>query len=84
MINFYKVKDTEIRRAVEVNKDGQRAEVKAIIGKVSELLEKEIIFQDNTFGNEEKWLVICKDGVDIMEFDSLQDAKDSCIERWTK
>ena len=84
MLKFYKTQGTEIRKAVEVDENGQRLEVKAVIGKVAELLEKEIIFQDNTSGNEEKWLVICKDGLDITEFDSLDEAKESCIERWTK
>lgn len=84
MIKFYKVQGTEIRKAMEVDENGQRLEVKAVIGKVAELLEKEIIFPDNTAGNEEKWLVVCKNGLDITEFDSLQEAKDSCKERWTK
>ncbi len=84
MIKFYKVKDTEIRKVAEVDDQGQVKEVKGIIGKVAELLEKEIIFPDNTAGNEEKWLVVCKSGLDITEFDSLQEAKDSCKERWTK
>lgn len=82
MIKFYKVKDTEIRKVAEVDDQGQVKEVKAIIGQVAELLEKEIIFPDSTKGNEEKWLVICNNGVDITEFSSLQEAKESCKGRW--
>ena len=65
-----KIKDTEIRRAK--NDDGT---VYAIIGEVKELLEKEIIFPDNTAGNESKWLGIEDSGAYIREFNSLDDAK---------
>ena len=65
-----KIKDTEIRR---VNRDD--VTVYAIIGEVKELLEKDIIFSDNTAGNENKWLGIEKSGEIIREFNSLDDAK---------
>ena len=65
-----KIKDTEIRRVK--NDDGT---VYAIIGEVKELLEKEIIFSDNTVGNENKWLGIEDSGELIREFNSLDDAK---------
>lgn len=65
-----KIKDTEIRRIK--NDDGK---VYAIIGEVKELLEKEIIFSDNTAGNKNKWLGIEESGELIREFNSLDEAK---------
>ena len=65
-----KIKDTEIRRAK--NDDGT---VYAIIGEVKELLEKEIIFSDNTAGDGNKWLGIEESGELIREFNSLDEAK---------
>lgn len=69
-MKFTKVVGTEIRK-VKFD-DGT---VYAIIGQVKELLEKEIIFHDNTFGNEEKWLGIEKCGDVIREFNTLEDVK---------
>lgn len=65
-----KIIDTEIRKAKL--EDGT---VYAIIGQVKELLEKEIIFPDNTYGNEEKWLGIEEKGNIIREFETLEEAK---------
>ena len=65
-----KIKDTEIRRAKR--EDGT---VYAIIGEVKELLENDIIFSDNTAGNESKWLGIEESGEYIREFNSLDEAK---------
>lgn len=65
-----KIKDTEIRRVIRDD-----VTVYAIIGEVKELLEKDIIFSDNTAGNENKWLGIEKSGEIIREFNSLDDAK---------
>ena len=69
-MKFTKVVDTEIRKA-KVD-DGT---VYAIIAQVKELLEKEIIFPDNTSGKEEKWLGIEKNGAVFREFNTLEDAK---------
>ena len=66
-----KIKNTEIRRVK--NDDGT---VYAIIGEVKELLENDIIFSDNTDGNENKWLGIEKSGEYIREFNNLDEAKD--------
>lgn len=82
MIKFYKVKDTEIRKVAEINEQGEVKEIKAIIGMVSELLAKEIIFPDNTTGNENKWLVVDKNAIDIKEFSSLEEAKAFCKKQW--
>lgn len=65
-----RIKDTGIRRVK--HDDGT---IYAIIGEVKELLEKDIIFSDNTDGNENKWLGIEKSGELIQEFNSLDDAK---------
>lgn len=65
-----KVIDTEIRKAKLEN-----GTVYAIIGQVKELLEKEIIFPNNTYGNEEKWLGIEKQGEIFREFNTLEEAK---------
>lgn len=65
-----KVIGTEIRKAKTEDE-----KVYAIIGQVKELLEKEIIFPDNTYGNEEKWLGIEKKGEIIREFNTLEEAK---------
>lgn len=69
-MRFTKIVDTEIRKAKF--DDGT---VYAVIGQVKELLEKEIIFPDNTSGNEEKWLGIEKNGDVFREFNTLEDAK---------
>lgn len=65
-----KIKDTEIRR---VWKD---ANVYAIIGRVGDLAERNIIFDDNVKGNENKWLGIEDSGNKITEFETLEEAKD--------
>ena len=69
-MKFTKVVGTEICKAKL--DDGT---IYAIIGQVKELLEKEIIFPDNTSGNEEKWLGIENNGDNFKEFNTLQDAK---------
>lgn len=66
-----RIKETGIRRAKT-----EKNEVFAIIGQVKELLEKEIIFNDNTKRNEEKWLGIEKGGEVIREFETLEEAKE--------
>ena len=65
-----RVKETEIRR---VWKD---ANVYAIIGRVDDLLKRDIIFNDNVKGNEEKWLGIEDLGNKITEFETLEEAKE--------
>ena len=65
-----KIKGTEIRRVKR--EDGT---MYAIIGAVKELLENDIIFSDNTDGNENKWLGIEKSSELIREFNSLDDAR---------
>lgn len=78
MIKFFKMKDCEIRRAFEVDDAGNKIKCVALIGRVKELLEKEIIFEDCTKGNMDKWLVIYPDNdVVTKDYPSLADAKAS-------
>lgn len=65
-----KIKDTEIRR---VWKD---ANVYAIIGRVDDLHKRNIIFDVNLKGNENKWLGIEDGGNVIKEFETLEEAKE--------
>lgn len=83
MIGFYKVNGTDIRRVWECSSTGRKLTVKALIGQVKELHERDIIFHDNVRGNESKWLVITgKSDTDITEFDSLDAAKNFCREKF--
>lgn len=66
-----RIKETGIRRAKT-----EKNEVFAIIGQVKEMLEKEIIFDDNTKGNENKWIGIEEKGKVIREFETLEEAKE--------
>lgn len=75
MIKFIKAKGTEIRKVCTCDELGNPNKVISLIGKVSDLLEHEIIFNDNTFGNMNKWLVINNNGNEIIEFDTLEDSK---------
>ena len=78
MIKFFKIKDSEIRRAVEVDEAGNKVRVIAIIGQVKELLAKNVIFEDSTNGNMEKWLVIYENALEITtDYNSLAEAKAS-------
>lgn len=80
MVKFYKMKDSEIRRAFEVDEAGNKVRCIALIGQVKELIEKEIIFDTYQCakGNMEKWLVIYPVSDEIEEqFDSLEEAKAS-------
>ena len=76
MIKFFKVKDTEVRRAVEVDEAGNKKRVIAVIGQVGELLKQELIFPENTDGNLEKWLLLSPDGDNVIEYETLADAKE--------
>lgn len=78
MVKFARVKNTQIRKMYLCGEGGEPLRIVAVIGQVSELIEKEIIFNDNTIGNEDKWLIIAKSGEEIVEFSSLEKAKDFC------
>lgn len=78
---FTRRKGTEIRKAWETNEAGEKEKVLYIIGRVDELLKMNVIFDDNTSGNEEKWLLISADGNSIEEFGSLEEAKKAAKER---
>ena len=72
---FTRKKDTEIRKAWKTNASGEKEKVLFVIGKVGELLKMQIIFDDNTAENLDKWLVISADDYSAEEFDNLADAK---------
>lgn len=78
---FTRKKGTEIRKAWETNEAGEKEKVLFIIGRVDELLRMSVIFDDNTSGNENKWLLISADGNSIEEFNSLEEAKKAATER---
>lgn len=75
-VKFRKILDTDIRRAYLYDGENNLGCI-YLIGQVSELLEKDIIFADNTKGNENKWLTVTKGG-DISEHETLEQAKDYC------
>lgn len=66
-----RVKGTDIRK---VYKD--QNSVYAVVGRVNDLVKRNLIFNDNTEGNEEKWLGIEDLGNKITEFETLEEAKD--------
>ena len=70
-MKFTKIINTGIRKAKL--DDGT---VYAVIGQVRELLANDIIYVDNTTGNEDKWLGIEDNGDVVREFNSLDEAKD--------
>lgn len=70
-MKFTKAVDTGIRKAKL--DDGT---VYAIIGQVKELVAKNVIYPDNTTGNEDKWLGIEDNGDVVREFNTLDEAKD--------
>ena len=65
-----RVKGTDIRK---VYKDQNN--VYAVIGRVDDLVKRNIIFKDNTENNEEKWLSIEDSGNKVIEFTTLEEAK---------
>ena len=69
-MKFTKVVNTGIRKAKL--DDGT---VYAIIGQVQELVAKNVIYPDNTIGNEDKWLGIEDNGNVVREFNTLDEAK---------
>lgn len=75
MIKFTKVEKAEIRKAYEVNLEGEKLRVVAIIGHVRELADRLLIYATIDKSNCEKWLVIEENGEKITEHDSLDDAK---------
>ncbi len=81
MVKFFKFKkNPEIRKVAECWADGtQTGRLFALIGQVSELVKEEIIFPENTDGNEGKWLIVRNnDENTIYEFSSLEEAKEYC------
>jgi H2-forming N5,N10-methylenetetrahydromethanopterin dehydrogenase-like enzyme len=85
MIKFYKVKDTEIRKAAKVDEDGKVVAVVAIIGRIGELVEREIISDVENFNRvRDRWLVMPKEAIDTercdVTYETLAEAKASIAE----
>jgi len=76
-VKFFKVGDTGIVNTYIHDDDGNRVSGNlAVIGQVKDLLALELIFDDNTEGNLDKWLVIYNDkDTSIREFNSKEEAK---------
>lgn len=75
MIKFFKTHDTETIRKVY---DTDTEKVIALIGRVDEMIQKEIIFPDEVpYQNYNKWLSITNENEpQIEEFLTLNEAKD--------
>lgn len=85
MLKFYKFKkNPEIRKVADCWADGTNTgRVFALIGQVKELVKENIIFPENTKGNEDKWLIVMNDdNSTIYEFSSLEEAKDYCRQQY--
>lgn len=83
MTKFYRIKDTEIRKVVEISEDGTQTPI-ALIGKVRELLERHIISEaagESLDYCMDRWLVLAVFGDDNLRqsitYETLADAKAS-------
>ena len=85
MLKFYKLKkNPEIRKIADCWADGTNTgRVFGLIGQVKDLVKENIIFPENTKGNEDKWLIVMNDDDStIYEFSSLEEAKDYCNKQY--
>lgn len=81
MVKFYRIKDTEIRKAVEVNENGVRIGPVALIGRAAELVERGVLTPDRSEEHDKiagKWLVVpyVNSGkMELIPYDTLAEAK---------
>lgn len=81
MVKFYRIKDTEIRKAVEVNENGVRIGPVALIGRAAELVKRGVLTPDRSEEhdkNADKWLVVpyVNSGkMELIPYDTLAEAK---------
>ena len=81
MVKFYRIKDTEIRKAVEVSENGVRIGPVALIGRAKELVERGVLTPDNTKDHDriaDKWLVVPyvnNNRMELTPYDTLAEAK---------
>ncbi len=81
MVKFYRIKDTEIRKAVEVNENGVRIGPVALIGRAWELVERGVLTPDRSEEHDkiaDKWLVVpyVNSGkMELIPYDTLAEAK---------
>ena len=79
-IKFFRIKDTEIRKAVRFDDDGNRNAVVALIGRAGELVEKGVLTVADARHDPERWVVLpCEAGAGetmaLETYTSLPDAK---------
>ena len=81
MVKFYKVKDTEIRKAVQISESGARLGVVALIGKAQELVDRGLLTPNSTEEHNavaDKWLVVpCvnNSSLELIPYDTLAEAQ---------
>lgn len=81
MVKFYRIKDTEIRKAVEVSENGVRIGPVALIGRAAELVERGVLTPDRSEEHDkiaDKWLVVpCVNSgkMELIPYDTLAEAK---------
>ena len=81
MVKFYRIKDTEIRKAVQIGENGARLGVVALIGKAQELVDRGLLTPNNSKEHDsiaDKWLVVpCVNNsrLELIPYDTLAEAK---------
>ena len=78
MVKFYKIKGTEIRKAVQVNETGFKVGTVALIGKADELVERGILTPTGDGHDGSKWLVVpyvSSGRATLIQYDTLAEAK---------
>lgn len=78
MVKFYKVKDTEIRKAVQVNETGFKVGTVALIGRADEFVQRGILTPMDDAHDGSKWVVVpyVNSGrLTLLQYDTLAEAK---------
>lgn len=83
-VKFFRVKDTEIRKAVLFDDDGERNAVIALIGRAGELVNKGVLTPCDARHDPERWVVLpCESGEGenraLATFQTLPEAKQGVI-----
>jgi len=78
MVKFYRIKDTEIRKVVQIGENGGRLKVVALIGKAKDLVDAGVLSTTDPNHDGEKWLVVPnvnKSRMELKQYDTLAEAK---------
>ena len=78
MIKFYKIKDTEIRKAVQVSESGFRVGTVALIGRADELVQRGILTPMDEGHDGSKWVIVpyvTSGRLTLFQYDTLAEAK---------